>query len=97
MMDQSILYSLSCKNTQRSSNYVMFDLVISNVNLNAFTDLFFVRFPWWCAISRVLRRFVMRNERTGEWRKLHKEELHYLYSSQRIIRIIKSRMMRFTL
>jgi hypothetical protein len=31
---------------------------------------------------------------TGGWRKLHNEELHNLYSSPRIIRIIKSRRMR---
>jgi hypothetical protein len=30
---------------------------------------------------------------TAEWEKLHKEELHDLYSSQNIIRIIKSRSM----
>jgi hypothetical protein len=29
---------------------------------------------------------------TGEWRKLHNEEIHDLYSSPSIIRIIKSRM-----
>jgi hypothetical protein len=33
---------------------------------------------------------------TGGWRKLHNEELHNLYSSQRIIRIINSRRMRWT-
>jgi hypothetical protein len=31
---------------------------------------------------------------TGGWRKLHNEELHNLYSSPSIIRIIKSRRMR---
>jgi hypothetical protein len=31
---------------------------------------------------------------TGGWTDLHKEELHNLYSSQSIIRIIKSRRMR---
>jgi hypothetical protein len=33
---------------------------------------------------------------TGEWRKLHTEELHNLYSSPSIVRIIKSRRMRWT-
>jgi hypothetical protein len=32
-----------------------------------------------------------RDEVTGVWRKLHNEELHNLYSSQNIIRMIKSR------
>jgi hypothetical protein len=34
-------------------------------------------------------------EVTGGWKKLHLEELHNLYSSQNIIRIVKSRRMRW--
>jgi hypothetical protein len=44
--------------------------------------------------NRVLRRIFgpKKDEVTGEWRKLHNEELHILYSSANIIRQIKSRM-----
>jgi hypothetical protein len=44
--------------------------------------------------NRVLRRIFgpRRDEVTGEWRKLHNEELHDLHSSPCNIRIIKARM-----
>jgi hypothetical protein len=35
-----------------------------------------------------------RDEVTGEWRRLHNGELHYLYSSPTIVRVIKSRRMK---
>jgi hypothetical protein len=36
-----------------------------------------------------------RDEVTGDWRKLHNEEFHNLYSSPSIIRVVKSRRMRW--
>jgi PAS domain-containing protein len=47
--------------------------------------------------NRVLRRIFgpKRDEVTGEWRQLHNKELHDLYSSPSIIRIIKWRRMRW--
>jgi hypothetical protein len=47
--------------------------------------------------NRVLRRIfgLKRDEGTGDWRKLHNEELHRLYSSPSIIRMMKSRRMRW--
>jgi len=46
--------------------------------------------------NRVLRRIfdAKRDEVTGEWRKLHDEELNDLYFSPNIIWVIKSRRMR---
>jgi hypothetical protein len=46
----------------------------------------------------VLRRIFgsKRDEVTGEWRRLHNKELHALYSSPNIIRVIKSRRLRWT-
>jgi hypothetical protein len=47
--------------------------------------------------NRVLRRIFgpKRDEVTGEWRNLHNKELHDLYSSPSIIRIVRSRRMRW--
>jgi hypothetical protein len=47
--------------------------------------------------NRVLRRIFgsKREEVTGEWRKLHNEELNDLYCSPTIMRVIKPRRMRW--
>jgi hypothetical protein len=47
--------------------------------------------------NRVLRRIFgpKRDDMMGDWRKLHTEERHNLYSSPNIIRMIKSRRMRW--
>jgi hypothetical protein len=46
-------------------------------------------------VNRVLTRIfgTKGDEVTGEWRKVHNEELHKLYSSPSIIRVTKSRSM----
>jgi hypothetical protein len=48
--------------------------------------------------NRVLRRVFgpKRDEVTGEWRKLHNEELNDLYSLPNIVRVVKSRRIRWT-
>ena len=48
--------------------------------------------------TRVLRRIFgpMMDEVTREWKKLHNKELNDLYSSPNIVRVIKSRKMRWT-
>jgi hypothetical protein len=47
-------------------------------------------------VNRVLRRVFgpKRDEVTGEWKKLHNEELNNLYSLTNIVRVVKSRRMR---
>jgi hypothetical protein len=47
--------------------------------------------------NRVLRRIfgIKREEMAGGWRRLHNEELHNLYASPTITRVMKSRRMKY--
>jgi hypothetical protein len=45
--------------------------------------------------NRVLRIFGPEREEDESWRKLHNDEIHNLYSSSNIVRVIKSRRMRW--
>ena len=45
--------------------------------------------------NRILRRiFGRKRDSNGEWRKFHNEELHSMYRSPNIVRVIKSRRLR---
>ena len=47
--------------------------------------------------NRILRRiFGSKRDENGEWSRLHNEELHSLYRLSNIIRVIKSRRLRWT-
>ena len=46
--------------------------------------------------NRILRRiFGPKRDENGEWRRLHNEELHCLYRSLNIVRVIKSKRLRW--
>jgi hypothetical protein len=49
--------------------------------------------------NRVLRRIFgpKREEVAGGWRRLHNEELHNLYASPSIVRVVKSKSMRWVM
>jgi len=46
--------------------------------------------------NRILRRiFKPKRDENGEWRRIHNEKLHSLYYSPNIVRVIKSRRLRW--
>ena len=48
-------------------------------------------------MSSILRRiFGPKRDKNGEWRRLHNEELHSLFGSPNIVRVIKSRRLKWT-
>ena len=47
-------------------------------------------------MNRITRRiFWAKRDESGEWRRLHNEELHSLYRSPNIVRVIQSRRLRW--
>jgi hypothetical protein len=60
---------------------------VSGLNFSLRTHFFLRVFE-----NIVLRIFRPKREKDGSWRKLHNDELHSLYSSPNIVRVIKSRM-----
>jgi hypothetical protein len=89
------------------SNFLSKNLKIKIYRNIILPDVFYGCEPWSLTLreerklrvfdNRVLRRIFgpRRDEVTGEWRKLHKEELNDLYCSPNITRVIKSRRMRW--
>ena len=57
-----------------------------------------LRKEWWLRVigNRNLRRiFGPKRDENGEWKRFHNEELHSLYRSPNIVRVIKSRRLRW--
>jgi len=74
-------------------------IILPEVLYGCETWLLTLREERWLSVfeNRVLRRIFgpRRDEVTREWRKLHNEELHDLYCLPNIVRVIKSRRMRW--
>jgi hypothetical protein len=84
-------------------NLLSASLLSKNVNINIYRTVILPVVVYgcetWSLILRVFENMVLRriigprrDEVTGEWRRLHNKELYALYSSENIIRVIKTRM-----
>ena len=94
-MQKMLSSSLLSKNINIKTKRTMILLVVLN---GSETWLLMLRYEHRLRLfeNRVLRRIFgpKRDGVTGEWRKLHNEELNELYSSSNISQVIKSRRMR---
>ena len=96
----SVKYLLSSSMLSKNLKIKIFRTIISPVVLYDRETLLFT----WTEehrlrvyVTRVLRKIFgpKRDEVTKEWKKLHNKELNDLYSSPNIVRVIKSRRMRW--
>ena len=69
----------------------------TGIPCSSLTSTGYVLYVGFFFVYRVLRRIFgpRRDEVTGEWRRLHNEELNDLYPSPNIVRVMKSRRMRW--
>jgi hypothetical protein len=96
----SVQNLLSSRLLSKSAKIIIYKIIILSVVLYG-RETWSLTFRWEHRLrvseNRVLKGIfgTKRDEVTGDWRKLHNEELYNLYCSQNIIKMIKSRMMKW--
>ena len=80
----------------QNTHYLFFTYNVSSMNLIYIHFLHISSYIhiniYYCAKRRI---FGPKRDENGEWRRLHYEELHSLYLSPNIVRVIKSRRLRW--